>query len=217
MKPVVSFDMDGTLIASEYTDWVWHHGIPKLYAEKMGLPFEESRRWIEGEYCKVGDGAVEWYDIQYWVRFFDLKADWRTLLEDYVDKISVYPDVPRLLGRLKNRYVLVLASNAGREFIDVEMKAAGLLPYFDRIFSATSDFREVKKTTRFYQKVCEIMGISPEELIHVGDHYEFDYLVPRAIGIQAYHLDRSSRRKGENILQDLGDLVKELKAPSFLY
>jgi len=212
MTPILSFDMDGTLIASEYTDWVWHHGIPKLYAEKRRIPFEEARCWIEQEYGKVGEGAVEWYDIQYWFRVLNLDADWRTLMEGYVDKISVYPEVNPLLDRLKDRYTLVLASNAGREFIDVEMEATGLRSRFDRIFSATSDFREVKKTPRFYQKVCEILKIPPGELVHVGDHYEFDYLVPRAVGIQAYHLDRSARRGGDHTLQDLEDLDAKLKA-----
>ena len=61
------------------------------------------------------------------------------------------------------------------------MEATGLDRYFGQIFSATSDFREVKKTPRFYQRVCEILKVRPEELVHVGDHYEFDYLVPRAL------------------------------------
>ena len=32
MVKFVSFDMDGTLIGPEFTDWVWGHGIPALYA-----------------------------------------------------------------------------------------------------------------------------------------------------------------------------------------
>ena len=77
MTPIISFDMDGTLVESEYTDWVWNHGIPNLYAAKTGLPFEEARAFVEGEYRKVGDGAAEWYDIQYWFRFFQLETGWR--------------------------------------------------------------------------------------------------------------------------------------------
>ena len=146
MTPIISFDMDGTLVESEYTDWVWNHGIPNLYAKKAGLSFEEAKAFVEGEYRKVGDGAPEWYDIQYWFRFFQLQTGWRALMEQYVDKIGVYPDVSHLLDRLKGRFKLVLTSNAGREFIEVEMGATGLDRYFDRIFSATSDFREVKKT-----------------------------------------------------------------------
>ena len=67
------------------------------------------------------------------------------LMEHYVDKINVYPDVHHLLDRLRGSFRMILTSNAGREFIDVEMGATGLDRYFDRIFSATSDFREVKR------------------------------------------------------------------------
>jgi len=210
MKPIISFDMDGTLVESEYTDWVWHDGIPKLYAEKAGLSFEEARTFVLKEYRKVGEAAPEWYDIKYWFRLFELETSWRTLMERYVDKINVYPDVNHLLDRLKGKFDLILTSNAGREFIDVEMKATGLSRYFDRIFSATSDFREVKKTPAFYQRVCEILRVDPGALVHVGDHYEFDYLVPRAVGVQAFYLDRSAQRQGEFILSDLRDLERKV-------
>jgi HAD superfamily hydrolase (TIGR01549 family) len=210
MVRIVSFDMDGTLIESEYTDWVWHHGIPGLYAEKAGLAFDEAKDFVIREYRKVGEAGIEWYDIKYWFRLFELEMDWRSLMERYTDKIRVYPDVHPLLSRLKGSFRLVLTSNAGREFIDVEMEATGLAGYFDQIFSATSDFREVKKTPRFYQRICEMLKVQPEEMAHVGDHYEFDYLVPRDLGIQAFYLDRSARREGNSVLWDLRDMENRL-------
>jgi HAD superfamily hydrolase (TIGR01549 family) len=210
MVQIISFDMDGTLIDSEYTDWVWHHGIPNLYAEKAGLPFEEAKDIVMREYRKVGEAAIEWYDIKYWFRLFQLETSWNVLMKRYVDKIKIYPDVNHLLDRLKGKFRLILTSNAGREFIDVEMEATGLERYFSQIFSATSDFQEVKKTPFFYQRICEILKIQPEEMIHVGDHYEFDYLIPKTLGIQVYYLDRSGQRGGDSVLWDLRDLEKKL-------
>jgi len=35
----------------------------------------------------------------------------------------------------------------------------------------------VKKTVGFYQRICQILESRPQEIVHVGDHYEFDYLV----------------------------------------
>jgi putative hydrolase of the HAD superfamily len=210
MAKIISFDMDGTLVDSEFTDWVWLHGIPTLYAEKVRVPFEEAKHFVVEEYLKVGEGAIEWYDIKYWFEFFKLEQNWKVLMERYVDKINIYPDVNHLLDRLRDRFQLVLTSNAGKEFIDVEMEATGLRKYFDRIFSATSDFGEVKKTMGFYQRICQILGASPQEIVHVGDHYEFDYLVPRSLGIHAFYLDRSGKQRGDLILQDLRDLEKRL-------
>jgi putative hydrolase of the HAD superfamily len=105
---------------------------------------------------------------------------------------------------------LILTSNAGREFIDLELKATGLRRYFNQIFSATSDFGEVKKTIGFYDRICQILGANPKEIVHVGDHYEFDYLVPRTLGIHAFHLDRSAQKKGDFVIWDLRELEERL-------
>jgi putative hydrolase of the HAD superfamily len=90
------------------------------------------------------------------------------------------------------------------------MEATGLGRYFDRIFSATSDFGDVKKTARFYHRICEILGANPQEIVHVGDHFEFDYLVPRTLGIHAFYLDRSGGKRGDFVLCDLKELEKKL-------
>jgi len=206
MTQFISFDMDGTLIGPEFTDWVWGHGIPVLYAEKRGLSFEEARTYVQAEYRKVGEGAIEWYDIKYWFRFFELNGHWKQLMKQHADKIRVYPDVDSTLSFLKERFPLVLTSNATREFIGLEVGVTGLGKYFDQIFSATSDFGEVKKTAEVYQKVCQILGIHPSELVHVGDHYEFDYLVPSRLGIHALYLDRTTQKTGESVLWNLKDL-----------
>lgn len=210
MPKIISFDMDGTLVDAEFTDWVWGHGIPALYAKRAGLPFEEGKDFVVKEYLKVGEGAMEWYDIKYWFRLFQLEESWEVLMKRYTDKIRIYPDVPPVLERLRDRYRMVLTSNAGREFIGVEMEATGLGRYFDRIFSATSDFGEVKKTAAFYQRICQILEAGPQEIVHVGDHYEFDYLVPRALGIHAFYLNRSDEQKGEFFISDLRELEKRL-------
>jgi putative hydrolase of the HAD superfamily len=205
MPKIISFDMDGTLVDAEFTDWVWGHGIPTVYAKKAGVPFEEAQAFVTQEYLKVGEGAIEWYDIKYWFRFFQLDESWKTVMEWYTDKIRVYPDVHHLLQRLEGKFPLILTSNAGREFIDLEMEATGLGKYFCRVFSATTDFRVVKKTVNFYQRICEILETRPQEIIHVGDHYEFDYLVPRSLGIRAFYLDRSGKRRGDGVIPELKD------------
>ncbi len=206
--------MDGTLVDAEFTDWVWGHGIPALYAKKVGVTFEEAKTFVTDEYRKVGEGAIEWYDIKYWFRFFGLEESWRGVMEQYTDKIKVYPDVHQILDRLRGRFPLVLTSNAGREFIDIEMKATGLGRYFNRIFSATSDFGQVKKTADFYQRICRALETKPQEMVHVGDHYDFDYLVPRSLGIHAFYLNRLGEQNAASIISDLRDLEERLPTAS---
>jgi len=208
MPQIISFDMDGTLVDPEFTDWVWLHGIPRLYAEKTNIPFEEAKNFVVGEYLKVGEGAIEWYDIKYWFQFFKLEKNWKDLMLQYVDKIRIYPDVDDILAWLKEKFPIILTSNAGREFIDIEMQVTGLGRYFDRIFSATSDFGQVKKTAGFYGRICGALGVYPQEIVHVGDHYEFDYLAPRSLGIHAFYLDRSGEKNGDFVISDLRELER---------
>lgn len=209
-KPYVSFDLDGTLVDVAFTERVWFEGIPALYAQKAGMDLHEAREQVLQEYRRVGDGALEWYDIGYWFRYLDLPGEWEGLLERYASQVRVYPEVHEVLGRLRERYSLIILSNAAREFIEVEMKRGELSEYFEHVFSATSDFGLVKKSPEFYQRICELLGVRPQRLIHVGDHWEFDYQVPREMGIVAFHLSRGGERSGPEVIRDLRRLPEVL-------
>jgi HAD superfamily hydrolase (TIGR01549 family) len=111
---------------------------------------------------------------------------------------------------LSSNYELIIISNAAREFIDIEVDVAELRRYFSRIFSATSDFGQVKKTAEFYGHICQLLGISPTEMIHVGDNWQFDYLTPKEIGIRAFYVDRSWVRSGDDIIRNLEEVRQRL-------
>jgi putative hydrolase of the HAD superfamily len=209
-KRLLSFDLDGTLVDLVFTDLVWHQGIPALYAQKTGIDLAQARERVLQEYRKVGDGALEWYDIAYWFGYFDLPKGWKALLERYAPQVRVYPEVHEVLSRLRERYSLIILSNAAREFIAVEMHQGGLAGYFDLVVSATSDFGLVKKNPDFYQRICKLLGVGAHKLIHVGDHWEFDYQIPRGIGITAFHLSRGGDRSGPDVIRDLRALPEIL-------
>jgi GMP/IMP 5'-nucleotidase len=209
-KPFCSFDLDGTLVDLAFTDLVWHRGIPELFARKAGMDLTQAREVVLQEYRRVGDGALEWYDIAYWFRYLNLPGGWEELLEHYASQVRVYPEVPEVLRRLGERYSLIVLSNAAREFIEVEMRQGGLAGYFDLVVSATTDFGLVKKSQAFYRRICELLGVAPQGLIHIGDHWEFDYQIPRGIGITAIHLSRQGERSGPDVIQDLRTLPELL-------
>ena len=205
---VISFDLDGTLVTDEFSQIVWHKGIPELYAEKYGGGFDEARKFIFQEYEKVGDKAIEWYYIRYWLKFFGLSCNWEKLFEKFKDYIKLYPEVHEVLATLKQSYKLIITSNAAREFLDIEIMESNISTYFTHIFSATSDFKEVKKTKQFYLKICNQLNVEHSQMIHIGDHFEFDYLVPQQLGINSFYLDREGEREGPAIVNDLKEFVK---------
>jgi len=48
---------------------------------------------------------------------------------------------------------------------------------------------------------------------HTGDHYEFDYLVPKSVGIKAFYLDRDGTKPKDSFtvknLKEFAALIKK--------
>ncbi|HNX39624.1 MAG TPA: HAD family hydrolase [Methanothrix sp.] len=206
MIRIISLDMDGTLMKSGFVDKVWMEGMPMLYAEKNGVEFAVAKELVIGEYMKIGSDRLEWYDLAYWIDKFGLKVGKDDLLQMYEDDIEPYPEVEEVLDLLSDRYALVVTSNAAREFIDIELD--GLADCFQETFSATSDFREVKKSPLVYGAVCAHMNALPFEVLHIGDHYHYDYESPLQAGLDALFLDRKGERSGREVVGDLREAVE---------
>ena len=207
---VVSFDADGTLVTPDFSQAVWYEGVPTLYANKNGISFEEAKAFIEREYRVVGDLRVEWYDIKYWLQRFGLGpplAGHRQILEDYRHRVSCYPEVTQALSSLSKDYTLIVVSCSTRDFLPYLLD--GIEGYFARVFSTVSDYGQIK-TPEFYLEVCRQMDVSPQEMAHVGDLWEQDFLAAKEAGLMAFHLDRRGERKDGRSLRSLGGLEKRL-------
>ena len=203
MIKFISFDLDGTLMKSSYADLVWLEGVPKIYAQEKGVNLDEAEQFLRKEYDEVGDNREEWYDLEYWFNRLNLKNNWRELLEKYRYAIETYPQVPGVLRRLSKKFDLIVISNAKREFIEIEVEEAKIRKYFTFVFSSTSDFHKVKKVVDFYSMICKKIGVNPNEMVHIGDHKEFDYTIPKNLGIVSFYLNRKKTSKGEFIVYDL--------------
>jgi len=188
---------------------VWLQGIPERYAEKHGLPVEDAKRAVKSEYDSIGEADLLWYDIDYWLRRFGLAIRPEDLLDEYVDHIRLLPHVAEVIDELKGKYVLVVASNAARLFVEKELGRTGLAGSFSRIVSATSDLRMVKKEEGFYRELCRLLDVSPSDVAHVGDHAVFDVEVPLKVGIDAFLYDPAAPRNGR-ILHDFRELFDRL-------
>jgi HAD superfamily hydrolase (TIGR01549 family) len=204
----ISLDMDGTLVNSRFVDKVWMEGMPRLYADRTGLDFLAAKEYVIGEYMKIGSDRLEWYDLKYWIEKFHLDVTKDELLEAFEDEIEIYPEVEEALDLLAENYELVVTSNAAREFIEIELD--GLSDYFRETFSATSDFKEVKKSPLLYGAVCGHLDAKPIEVLHIGDHYSYDYEAPLEAGLDALFLDRKGLRNGREVVGDLREAVETI-------
>ncbi len=203
---VVSFDAEGTLVTPDFSEAVWKRAIPALYAEKSGLEFEQARRSMISKYDEVGDQRIEWYNIRYWFDLLDL-GDPEPVIEGCLDKANCYPEVNGVLSSLKGKYQMVVSSGTPIEFLDHLLR--DINPFFSHIFSSTSHYQQVK-CPEFYLAICQQLNVEPDEVVHIGDSYQFDFLTPQQIGINAFYLNRSGQAQN-GALTNLSQLEVQLQ------
>lgn len=207
---VISFDVDGTLVKNDLVERFWFVEIPRMLAKKEGIDFEAAKKRITKNYDKMGDSKLEWYLPEYWFSRFGLSEEPEEVLKKIKDGFPYYPEVPDILEALEDKYMLIVISNASREFLKVNLK--DIKGKFNHIFSCVSDLKQIKKDPEVFRSICEKIDISPEEIIHVGDDWEADYLSPRKSGIRSFYLDRkpTGEYKNSETLLSLSDLLKRL-------
>jgi putative hydrolase of the HAD superfamily len=207
---VISFDFDGTLVTHSFADAFWLEGVPSVYAQQHHMTVHAAKQYLLEEYDKIGDNRIEWYDPTYWFTRFQLNSNWNDLLEHYRPAVELYPEAATVLKQLSKHYTLIISSNAKREFITIQLDQTHLNNYFTHVFSSTSDFHTVKKVTDFYAMICTRLHIQPTEIVHVGDHKEFDYTEPQHYGITSFYLDRNKTNTGPFIVHDLNEFKEKI-------
>jgi HAD superfamily hydrolase (TIGR01549 family) len=130
-------------------------------------------------------------------------------IQSCLGRIAYYPEVTEVLTSLASEYKLIVASGTPLELLHFLLQ--DIAPYFVRIFSSISHYRQLKNPD-FYLGICGEMGVKPNQVIHVGDNWQFDFLNARQAGINAFYIDRSGRNHQE-FLSDLTQL-RHLLPPS---
>ena len=192
---VISFDAEGTLVTPDFSQSLWHEAIPALYAQKKGLDLAQAKKMVTIEYDKIGDQRHEWYDINYWFSYLDLGSP-EPAIQSCQNKVHYYPEVAEVLSSLSSQYKLIVASGTPLELLRYLLQ--DIQPYFAHIFSSTSHYKQLK-TPDFYLGMCRAMDFKPSQVVHIGDNWQFDFLNPKQVGINAFHLDRAGNNHQESI------------------
>ncbi|MFA4946675.1 MAG: HAD family hydrolase [Candidatus Micrarchaeia archaeon] len=208
---VASFDLDGTLADTHFDQILWFKAIPEAYARKQGMPFPEALDHCKRAYDLESDASLRWYDVNHWLALFGLESEKKHLLEGSPRLSRLFPDAIPALESLKSRGCrIIIFSGAMHEFIRLKLQEDFLEEYFEGVYSATEDFKSVKKEAPVFSALCERLGVSPEELWHVGNNHLFDYQAPRSLGVNAFYLDREKNEKGEHVVHDLKEFAAKV-------
>ena len=124
-----------------------------------------------------------------------------------IERLPPFPDAVEALGRLKQRFRLVILSNGDPDMLEAIRPRLGIA--FDRIISV-AEAGSFKPHAVTYRKAAEIMGARPGEILFVANH-AFDCVGAKASGMRAAFIDRRKRPFGDWPYQpDL--VVGDLKA-----
>ncbi len=117
-------------------------------------------------------------------------------------RLQLYPEVKRVLDALRATYALGIISDAQPCFALPEIQAVGLDGYFDPIIiSAQYGFR--KPDQRLTEKALDMMKLTPEEVIYVGNDMFRDIYGAKRLGIKTIFVDSNQGAKSyENVTPD---------------
>jgi putative hydrolase of the HAD superfamily len=203
----ISFDLDGTLVdTSKFEEVFWDEEIPRIYSEEHGIPLDDARKIVFQAYRELNRENIDWYKPAYWFKRFKLKRDWRTVIKSLKHHIKTYPEVNEVLKSLSKNFKLIILTHSSIESTLLKIERNSIGRFFSRIFSTIDDFNLIKRDESVYRSLLRILKIRSSEIIHMGDDYEFDYRIPRKIGIRSILIDRSGKRKGKDIIHDLKEI-----------
>jgi HAD superfamily hydrolase (TIGR01509 family) len=101
------------------------------------------------------------------------------------NQVELYEDVRPALARLGTRFSLFTVSNG-----NADLAAVGIADFF-RGRIAARDAGALKPDSRIFQRLIELSGVAPGEILHVGDDPEADIDGARNAGMAVAWLNRS--------------------------
>ncbi|MBA3754311.1 MAG: HAD hydrolase-like protein [Nitrospira sp.] len=162
----VLLDMDGTLLDRHFDNFFFEQALPRRYAEKHALAFEEARNRLMAMYRSV-EGELAWTDLHYWTRRvgIDVVAMHREL--DHM--IGFLPGAEEFLLSLRRlgKRVTIL-TNAHRAGVDIKTAKTGLDRQVDRIVDAF-EVGWLKMRSEYWPTCRRLVGFDPARALYIDD------------------------------------------------
>ncbi len=145
---------------------------------------------------------------------FDLFAE---ELYDYLSQDNTwvaYPDAEPTLKQLQSLGLrMIVFSNFDERLIKV-LQELKLEHYFEKIICSTQ-IGLAKPDPRAFAKVAELVDLKPQNILHVGDGFENDYLAALRANMKALYLNRKGI-KAYTMVNDKYEISSLLEAFEFL-
>lgn len=189
---LVSFDLQGTLSDSSFSDEFWLELLPSLYAKKYQLTRTQAKVFLAQEFSSIGKYHELFYNHR--LRLNSLLQTWE--FPDIVRMLKNQPvlncAVFNLIKKIPSHIPKIILSATTRDFIDFELGQTK--NYFYKTISAIDDFNIPGKPPALYRKVACLLNVKPENCFHIGDSFEMDYQNAKKAGWFSFYLNTKYAR-----------------------
>lgn len=199
MIKCVSFDLQGVLSASEFSDNFWLELLPQQYARCHKVSLAEAKAHLRQDFTKMGKYDIRYYDNAYWAEL--LKFDTLAVIQE----AKVQPVLNRqLLDFIANLPLpKIIISTTTKLFIDYELGVDKAL--FVKAYSCVDDFKTGGKTPEVFERVALEMDIKTSELLHVGDNGEMDVVNAQLAGVRTILYDSDVDKLVKRLSEELSE------------
>ena len=182
---------------------LWNKTAPLVGNEGQRLSYEKERDWWKYLVFEVFRDLIEFKDFD---RFFDYLYH----RFEQSDSWRLYEDVMDVLKHLKsNGFVLAIVSNWDTRLPSL-VDQLGISSFFETIvISAHVGYEKPHPT--IFQIALNKTGLSPHDVLYVGDDPYLDYQAARKAGLHSLHLDRMGRFPDHpDKISSLHDLIEHV-------
>lgn len=99
-------------------------------------------------------------------------------------RLRPYPQVQETLDQLRSRYYMAVVSDAQSAYAVPELRAVGLLQYFNPII-VSGDHGYRKPDPRLFQKALDALQVRPEQALFFGNDLFHDIFGAQQVGMKA--------------------------------
>ena len=195
-----TFDCYGTLVDWEAGLGTFLYDVARRAGERDPPPGRELReRWeqiqfelIQGEYRSYRDILVD--SLRTWVgeRGYRWNEQEGEALERAMQSWQPFPDTVPALGRAKAAGLqLAIVSNTDRHIMAHTLRQLAPL-HFDEVVVA-EDVRAYKPESAHFVRVLEVLGLAPEEVLHIAFGFQYDIGPAQRKGMATAWVNRDRR------------------------
>ena len=183
--------VDENAFRSEWTEFYQIHTAPEAEFRTERILFEERIRMFYRRYAIKRNAA----------------ADSDSILQGAFTR-KAFPEAADALSALRKEYRVLIASNTDNDVLEQVMTQNRIAA--DGVYTS-ENLKCYKSNPDFYRKILDDIGLSPREVLFVGDSVRDDILGPKALGIPAVWVNRSGKTEDFGQIGTVSDLRELLE------